>query len=151
MDPPNMIVIESTNGAVEGLPMLPSLPASPVLPPPSSTLPSSTLPSSFVGAAAPSMSLPPLRLNPAANATYGVLPVKPRAGEPSPAAIRAAEKRHLMKKRRRIRRIAMLVVALVVGALAGPPTVRWIADGLDKAGSVTEPTTPADDPADNKD
>jgi hypothetical protein len=52
-----------------------------------------------------------------------------------------------MKKRRRVRRIAMLVVAIVVGALAGPPTVRWIADGFDKAGStVTEPTTPTDDP-----
>jgi hypothetical protein len=145
MDTTEISANGSVDGAIKGLPMLPTLPAAPVLPPPSSTLPSG-----FSGEPAPSMSLPPLRLNPAANASYGVLPVKPRAGEPSPAAIRAAEQRRLMKKRRRIRRVAMLVVALVIGALAGPPTVRWIADGFEKAGStITEPTTPADDPADD--
>jgi hypothetical protein len=128
------------DGAITGLPTLPPLPAAPALP-----APSSTPPSSFGSEAAASMSLPPLRPNPAANASYGVLPVKPRAGEPSPAALRAAEQRRQMKKRRRIRRISMLIVALVLGVLAGPPTVRWIADGFAKAGSTeTEPTTPTD-------
>jgi hypothetical protein len=92
------------------------------------------------------MSLPPLRPNPAANATYGVMPAKPRAGEPSPATLRAAEIRRQAKKRRRIKRIAMLVAAIVVGALAGPPTARWISDNLDTAGSTeTESPPPAAD------
>lgn len=96
--------------------------------------------------APPVMSLPPLRPNPAANAMYGVLPTKPRAGEPSPAIQRAAEQRRAMKKRRRVRRIALLVIAITVAALAGPPVVGWIVDGLDTAGSTkTELPTPADD------
>jgi len=145
MDPTELSANGSADGDLQGLPMLPTLPAAPVLPPSSSTPQSS-----FDVEAAPSMSLAPLRPNPAANASYGALPVKPRAGEPSPAALRAAEQRRVMKKRRRIRRIAMLAVAIVVGVLAGPPAVRWFADGFDKAGStVTEPTTPADDPADD--
>jgi hypothetical protein len=140
MDPSEMSANGSADGDIKGLPMLPTLPDAPVLP-----TQSSTPPSSFDVEAA-SMSLPPLRPNPAANAAYGVLPAKPRAGEPSPAAIRAAEQRRVMKKRRRFRRIATLVAVIVVCALAGPPTVRWIADGFDKAGStVTDPTTPADD------
>ncbi|HEX4983901.1 MAG TPA: hypothetical protein VFV63_19500 [Ilumatobacteraceae bacterium] len=141
MDPTDMSANGSEEGAITGLPTLPTLPATPTLPPPSSTAPAS-----FGVEEASSMSLPPLRPNPAANASYGVLPVKPRAGEPSPATIRAAEQRRRMKKRRRIRRITMLIVVLVVGVFAGPPAVRWVADGFANAGSTeTEPTTPADD------
>ncbi len=135
MDLTDTIASNGDGGAIEGVPMLPSLPAAPVLPPITD----------LHDFAPPPMSLPPLRPNPAANATYGVMPSRPQAGEPSPAALRAAEKRRLMKKRRRIRRIALLVIAIAVAAVAGPPVARWIGDSLDKAGSTkTEIPTPAD-------
>ena len=101
-------------------------------------LPSNTDVHDFAPAA---MSLPPLRPNPAANATYGVMPTKPKAGEPSPAALQAAEQRRVMKKRRRIRRVAMVVVAIALAVVAGPPVASWISDELDKSGS-TETETP---------
>ena len=136
MDLTDTITDNSENGAIGDVPMLPTLPPAPVLPAASNT---ETPPE-------PMMSLPPLRPNPAANAAYGVMPAKPRAGEPSPATLRAAEIRRQAKKRRRIKRIAMLVAAIVIGALAGPPTARWVSDNLDKAGSTeTESPPPADD------
>jgi len=129
MDPTDTLTHDSDDGAGA----VPTLPPAPVLP---------TTPPADVAVATP-MSLPPLRLNPAANASYGVMPTKPRAGEPSPAALRAAEQRRQAKKRRRIRRIAMLVVTIAVGVVAGPPLATWIGDQVDSAGS-TETETPAD-------
>jgi hypothetical protein len=118
--------------ATDGLPTLPA----PVLP---------STPTADVAVATP-MSLPPLRPSPAANATYGVMPSKPRAGEPSPAALQAAEQRRRAKKRRRTRRIAMLVVAIAIGVAAGPPLARWITDNVGTAGSTnTESPAPAPD------
>jgi hypothetical protein len=140
MDLTDTITNDSHKGATAGMPTLPALP----------TLPAASLPSTATADAAvvTPMSLPPLGPNLAANASYGPMPSKPRAGEPSPAALRAAELRRQAKKRRRIRRIAMLVVAIAVGVLAGPPLVSWIADGFDTAGS-TETESPA--PADQED
>ena len=116
MDLTDTIASNGDGGAIEGAPMLPTLPAAPVLPPITD----------LNVAPPPAMSLPPLRPNPAANASYGVMPARPRAGEPSPATLQAAEQRRLMNKRRRIRRIAIHV--------------------LDKAGSTkTELSPPADD------
>ena len=43
-----------------------------------------------------------------------------------------------MKKRRRIRRVAMLVIAIALAVVAGPPVASWIADELDKAGSTED-------------
>jgi hypothetical protein len=132
MDLTDTTTHDSDDGA--GVPTLPTLPPAPVLP---------STPTADVAVATP-MSLPPLRPNPAANAAYGTMPTKPHAGEPSPAALRAAEQRRRVKKRRRIRRIVMLVVAIALAALAGPPLARWIADELDTAGSTTTETQTLD-------
>ncbi len=136
MDLTDTITDDREDGATSGVPTLPTLPTLP----PAPVLPAT--PTADVAVATP-MSLPPLRANPAANASYGVMP-KPRAGEPSPAALQAAEQRRQVKKRRRIRRIAMLVVAIAIGVAAGPPLASWIADNLDSAGSTkTESPAPA--------
>lgn len=140
--------------AVDGLPMLPmlpTLPPAPVLPPMS---PADVTFAPTAGTADVTVSLPaawispssPSRASLAANAPYGAMPGKPRAGQPSPATLQAAEQRRKVKKRRRIRRIAVLVIAIAVVALAGPPAASWIADSLDKAGSLeTETPTTGDD------
>jgi hypothetical protein len=135
MDLTDTIASSGDGNAIDGAPMLPTLPAAPVLPQ-IIDLEVSPLPANL---------LPPLRPNPAANASYGAMPTRPRAGEPSPATVQAAEQRRRMKKRRRIRRIATLVIAVALAVVAGPPVARWIADGLDKAGSTkTELPPPAD-------
>jgi hypothetical protein len=133
---PDITNMDLTDTITDGVPTLPTLPTLPELP---------STPTVDVAVAAP-MSLPPLRPSPAANASYGIMPSKPRAGEPSPAALQAAEQRRRAKKRRRIRRIAMLVVAIAIAVLAGPPLARWIADNVDSAGSTeTESPAPSDD------
>ncbi len=136
MDLTDTIASNGDGNAIEGAPMLPSLPPAPVLP-------AITDLHDFTP---PAMSLPPLRPNPAANASYGVMPTKPTAGEPSPANLRAAEQRRQMKKRRRIRRVAMVVIAIALAVVAGPPVASWISDELNKTGSTeTETPLPADD------
>jgi hypothetical protein len=127
------------------LPLLPTLPEAllPTLPEaPLPTLPSAD--TSVAGSALAAAALAPDRPNLAGSASYGALPGPPRAGEPSPAVRQAAEQRRRAKKQRRTRRIVMLVVALAVAALAGPPTVRWIADGLAEAGSTETEAPPAE-------
>lgn len=138
MDQTDTIASNGDGGAIQGAPLLPTLPAAPVLPP-ITDLELSPLPANL---------LPPLRPNPAATASYGAIPTRPRAGEPSPATVQAAEQRRLMKKRRRIRRIAMLVIAIALAVVAGPPAARWIADGLDKAGSTKTEISPPGDTTD---
>ena len=140
MDLTDTITDDNEDGSVDSLPLLPTLPPEPVLPTPQALDVNEFLATAII---AP----PPPRPNPAADASYGVIPRKPRAGDPSPATLRAAEQRRQAKKRRRIKRIAMLVIAIAVCALAGPPVGRWIADGLDKAGSTETDPPPADDAA----
>jgi hypothetical protein len=150
MDLTGTLTDDSEVAAVDGLPLLPTLPPAPILPPRSlgdvagdvTTEVPVPLDSAWI---TPS----PKRMNhAAANAPYGVMPGKPRAGEPSPAALQAAEQRRRTKKRRRIRRLVLLVVAVAVVALAGPPAVRWMADGFDKAGSIGPESQPSGDDTD---
>jgi hypothetical protein len=137
MDLTDTITDDFENTAVDGPPLLPSLPPAPMLPP--SSTPDIEAPAEAW------ISLPVAGPKPAPDASYVVMPGKPRAGQPSPAALQAAEQRRQAKKRRRIRRIVLLLITIAVFALAGPPAVRWIADGLDKAGSTeTEPPTIGD-------
>jgi hypothetical protein len=154
MDLTDTLTDHSEDGAVDGQPMLPTLPllpSLPVLPPTSQAdrsagLRAATPPDLTVSLPAARVSVSSQRTNLAANAPYGALPGKPRAGEPSPAAVHAAEQRRRTKTRRRFRRLALLVIAIAVIALAGPPAARWIADGFDKAGSIeTESPVPGDD------
>jgi hypothetical protein len=164
MDPTGTLTDDSEAAAVDGLPLLPTLPPLPTLPlapmlPSRSPVEVSTVVTGYVtGEVTPEarvslgeawVSPSSKRMNhPAANAPYGVLPSKPRAGEPSQAALLAAEQRRRTKKRRRTRRLVMLVIAIAVIALAGPPTARWIADGFAKAGSIEPESVPAGDDTD---
>ena len=146
MDLTGTLTDDSEAAAIDGLPLLPTLPPAPILPPRS------------LGDVTGEVTVPldpawitpsPKRMNhAAANAAYGVMPGKPRAGEPTPAALQAAEQRRRTKKRRRIRRLVFLVIAVAVVALAGPPAVRWMADGFDKAGSIGPESQPSGDDTD---
>ena len=157
MDPTGTLTDDSEAAAVDGLASLPTLPPAPVLPPRSPAVVAvdgtadgtADITSEVTVSPAPARFTPASgRPNYAANAPYGAMPGKPRAGQPSPATLQAAEQRRSTKKRRRIRRLAMLVIAIAVVALGGPPTARWIADGFDKAGSLEPESLPAGDDTD---
>jgi hypothetical protein len=67
----------------------------------------------------------------------------PSKSKPTEASIRAAEQRAIKKAKAKKIKIGVVVGALVVSALAGPPLVSWLTNAINESGSLN-----TDEPAD---
>ncbi len=75
-------------------------------------------------------------------AGYGELPT---SDGPSEATLAARAKREAAKKRAKRNKFIAVVIVIAVAALAGPPLVGWVQEGLNDAGSTETDERPVEE------